>query len=377
MTRMRILHRLRTRPTEPPEPRTGRNHANQDPAAIRDAILSRGLDAGSARTLAEALERAGRHMEAVEAFTLANRCRRDPEIERRLVRLRHTAFREVDRSLPPPAWPPPVPVDGPGTDPGPLVVDAAALTPGVLRRGICRHGCVWARGMVPRGRLERLTETIDRAFEGQRQWHLVGRAVPPDFEPFEALSGGLELRAWVRGGLGVLAADSPRALYEFLETIHELRIAELIGSHLGERVALSAEKTTLRRVDASPVGAYWHQDGAFLGTGVRTVNAWFALSTCGRDAPGLDVMPLRLNHLLPTGDGVMPWAVSQHTVERKFPGLAAWRPEFEAGDVLFFDHMLLHRTAAQPGMTRLRYGIESWFFAVSAYPGSGQTPILV
>jgi len=196
------------------------------------------------------------------------------------------------------------------------------------------------------------------------------------------MNGGRELRGWVRDGLGVLAVDSPAALFEFLETIYALGLDELIRRHIGEHIALSAEKCTLRRVDSTPTEAYWHQDGAFMGEGIRTVNAWFALSRCGTDAPGLDIVPRRLPGLLPQGGvqkGVelLPWAVAPDTVARELPGVAIWRPQFEPGDVLFMDELLLHRTAAEEHMPRVRYAIESWFFAASVYPDGVQTPILI
>ena len=43
------------------------------------------------------------------------------------------------------------------------------------------------------------------------------------------------------------------------------------------------------------------------------------------------------------------------------------RPVFEAGDALLFDHLFLHRTAVDPGMTRDRYAVEAWFLAPSTY----------
>lgn len=43
------------------------------------------------------------------------------------------------------------------------------------------------------------------------------------------------------------------------------------------------------------------------------------------------------------------------------------RPIFEPGDALIFDHLNLHRTAIDPGMTRDRYAIEAWFLAPSTY----------
>jgi len=54
-----------------------------------------------------------------------------------------------------------------------------------------------------------------------------------------------------------------------------------------------------------------------------------------------------------------------------------WRPEFEPGDVLFFDDRCLHRTAAELGMPNVRYAIESWFFAPSVYPTGTSTPLVV
>lgn len=347
---------------------------------LRDAILERGLDADLALALGDALEADGRRLEAIEALSTATRLRRDPTLERRLVRLRHAAFAELDRSLGSPPWPPAVvPEDRAGAE-GVPSVSPRELTPGVLRNGILRHGCLWVRGLIDPPRVARLVRTIDRAFEAHDAAKEC-RATPemaPFFDPFEAMPTGEEMRGWVREGNGVLAADSPRALYEFLETVRELRIDQVIAAYLGERAALSVEKCTLRRVDASAVYADWHQDGAFLGEGIRTVNAWCALSACGKDAPGLDVIPVRLERVLPTGEegANFPWAVSRETIARELPGIPVWRPEFEPGDVLFFDHLFLHRTAAGPGMNRLRYAIESWFFAASAYPGDS-TPIVV
>ena len=62
----------------------------------------------------------------------------------------------------------------------------------------------------------------------------------------------------------------------------------------GERPALSANKCTLRRVPVD-TNTNWHQDGAFLGADVRTVNLWLALSDCGDDSPGLEIVPRRLD----------------------------------------------------------------------------------
>jgi Phytanoyl-CoA dioxygenase (PhyH) len=357
--------------------------ASASAAAVREAILARGLDADRALALADALEREGRLVEAVDALAEANRLRRDGTVERRLVRLRRAAFAQLEPSLPPLEWPPRVPEPSNGND-GPPEITPAELTPALLRTGILQHGSVLVRGMVPQARVQRLRDAIDRAFEAQDAT-LAGVATRDTavwYDPLDGIYNATLARQWGREGGAVLAADSPRGLHEFLETVRELRIDRLLTAYFGERPTLSAEKTTLRRIDAKSWKtrlANWHQDGSFLGAGIRTVDVWFALSRCGRDAPGMDIIPIRVNDILGTGDSGAHygWSVSLEMIEQALPGVPVWRPEFQPGDVLMFDDRCLHRTAAELGMPKVRYAIESWFFASSAYPANTSTPIVV
>ena len=155
----------------------------------------------------------------------------------------------------------------------------------------------------------------------------------------------------------MLLADSPRALFDVIETWDAIGLGRLLEGYLGEWPALSYKKCTLRRAPAD-VGTEWHQDGAFLGTVTRTVNVWLACSPCGVDAPGLDVVPRRLNEIVPTGkaDAMWDWSVGPEAAARIAGGPTA-RPEFAPGDALLFDQMTLHRTGVSPGMTRTRYAI--------------------
>lgn len=354
----------------------------RDAAALRDEILAHGLTRASARALADALEAEGRRLDALDALLVANRLQRDPALERRLVRLRRDAFAELDRSLPAPPWPPPVPDDIAPTD-GPPEITAAELTPGLVRYGIQRHGSVLVRGLVPPARVARLRAAIDRAFEAYDAT-VAGRGTPAMrawFDPVEGLPDAEIVRDWGRKGQGVFVADSPRACHEFLETVTEVGLPRVISGYLGERATLSVQKTTLRRADIETKHPEWHQDGAFLGKGVRTVNAWMALSRCGQDAPGLDVIPVRIPRVLATGatgptETFFDWVVSAETILRELPGVQVWRPAFEAGDVLLFDHLTLHRTANSPDMPHPRYAVESWYFASSVYPPTS-TPIVL
>ena len=319
----------------------------------------------------------GRPFDAIDLLTDANRARPDGAVERELVRLRHEAFAHLDRSGP--AGSPPVAEQSASIDTVPPMVSPSELTAAVLRSGILLHGSLLVRGAVAEPHVRELVEGIDRAFAAAEtyQSRVEHRERSPWFEPFHAndsyppamhrkLGKG---RKWVRRADGVWGADSPRMLFNLLDTLDEAGLGTVIAEYLGERPAMTVDKCTLRRV-APGASADWHQDGSFLGSGIRTVNVWLCLSECGRDAPGLDIVPARLDRILETGTegAIFDWAVGPGVVERVAASTPVVRPDFEPGDVLFFDDLLLHRTATEPSMARERYAIETWFFAPSAYP---------
>lgn len=311
-------------------------------------------------------------LETIDALTEANRSQPDSERERTLVRLRHEAFAALDRrggDIP----------DDQAATPVPTVVHRSELSPQLLRSGILQHGSLHVRGAVPGDRVTQLVEGIDRAIAARDAFHAGADAdeTTPWFDPFRPHSSYPAVmnrqlwnrRKWVREAGGVWAADSPRMLFELFDVLSEVGLGDVITGYLGERPALAVDKCTLRRV-ALDTSTDWHQDGAFLGGGIRTVNMWLALSHCGRDAPGLDIVPARLDGIVETGTegATFSWSVGPGVVERVSVETPVARPVFEPGDVLFFDDLFLHRTAIDPTMTHERYAIESWFFAPSAYP---------
>ena len=184
--------------------------------------------------------------------------------------------------------------------------------------------------------------------------------------------------AFVNTGSGTWIADSPRLLFQLLETFEDLGLREKISAYLGERPAISLNKGTLRRLPPEGGTEWWHQDGAFLGEGIRSLNIWVALTRCGRDAPGMDVVAKRLDGIVEPGNrgADFDWSLSDEEV-RELAGDAIVRPLFEPGDALLFDHLLLHRTGTDRGMTETRYATETWFFAPSAYPDPGEQVPLV
>jgi hypothetical protein len=335
---------------------------------------------------ADALEAAGDLVGALDALVEAASAERSAALERRLVRLRQAAYPQLPRG--PVPWPPAAFATFEPAPPGGFVLPAAALTAATLAEGILRHGHVLVRGLLPAERVASLRNAVDRAFEAHEA-AIRGTATPAMVPWCDPLAGIPDLdahRLMVRASAGVLAADSPRALFEVLETMRGLGIDRMIAEYLGERPALSAKKCTLRRIRMRDWRSYWrlcfsnwHQDGAFLGRGVRTVNAWFALSACGRRAPGMQLVPLRLERLLATGDHEtsFDWTVARRTIARTLPGVAVWEPEFQPGDALFFDHWFLHRTALRVWQWRTRHAIESWFFAPSVYADEAATALVV
>ncbi len=60
--------------------------------------------------------------------------------------------------------------------------------------------------------------------------------------------------------------------------------------------------------------------------------------------------------------------MSPQVVDEVAASTGVVRPIFEPGDVLLFDEMNLHATAADPSMPNPRYAIESWFFGLSGFP---------
>lgn len=327
-------------------------------------------DIPEALARAKRLEEQGQWSDAIAALMDANRHARHRLLDEQLVRLRHEAYERLDRT----ATVPFAPVVAEGVGSGPLPeMSPKELTVASLRAGFAQHGCVLVRGLVTGAQVERLTAGIDRAlaaFDAAFDDGAPPAHTSPWYRPFTPQSGKYRTggrRKWMRASGGMWTVDSPRMLFEVLDLVERTGVGRLITEYLGERPALSANKCNLRRVPVTS-DTNWHQDGAFLGADVHSVNLWLGLSHCGVDAPGLDIVPRRLDEILETGtdDAIFDWSVSREVVARV--GTPVLRPELGPGDALLFDHFFLHRTGVSPGMTRERHAIETWFFGPSAFP---------
>jgi hypothetical protein len=103
---------------------------------------------------------------------------------------------------------------------------------------------------------------------------------------------------------------------------------------------------------------------------VKALNLWLSLSHCGDVAPGLDLVPRRLEQHVETetDEAMMTNQISQRMAEQTAGDRGILRPIFEPGDALFFDELFLHKTASESTMRNPRYAIENWFFGASGFP---------
>ncbi len=308
----------------------------------------------------------GRAVDALRLLTRANRRRRDARIAQRIVELRFDAFGQAQWTSDLPSWPRDVPDLFPNA--GIPEIASEHLTAEWLRSAIVHHGSLIVRGFAKDRDVDRLIVDIDRAFAAYDA--IAEQRDPADlrgwFVPYT--HDRTSDRPLKRASGCVLAVDSPPAMSDLVEVFERGGVGRLAQDYFGERPAALAKKWSLRKVPRDAHTGDWHQDGAFMGGGVRSLNVWLTLTHCGDDAPGLDVVGRRFDSVLPTGTegAYFAWSVGPPVAQRAAAGSVV-RPVFEAGDAMLFDHLCLHRTAVDPGMTHDRYAIESWFLAPSTY----------
>lgn len=315
------------------------------------------------------LERQGRHLEAVDYLQeLASRSE-NFDIEHELVQLRGeagVALVENSRSVPAPCVTAADAVEG-----FPLSIAPRELSPAAIRKGIASNGCIHVPGFFDAAQTTQLQAAVRQSLEAlaDAEQERLTRAGPwyeyyvPKVTP---ASAALKDRFSNRFG-SLRVCDTPRGMATWLHVAKESGLLQVIEGYLASRPILTTFKTTFREATPGPEHKVWHQDGAFMGP-VRTLNVWVALTKCGRDAPGLEFIPERMD-ILKTGtdDAVFDWSVAPSVVSDNFADRVIC-PEYEAGDMLLFDERLLHRTYITPEMTSPRHAIESWFFHPAAYP---------
>ncbi|WP_418315464.1 phytanoyl-CoA dioxygenase family protein [Piscinibacter sakaiensis] len=146
----------------------------------------------------------------------------------------------------------------------------------------------------------------------------------------------------------------------------------VVESMLGKPAALLADQCWGRcqyPPDRYPQGHsahQWHQDGALhfdfnppypADALLVMVTCWIALTRCGDDAPGLELMRHPLPRLLP------PEELDAARIASSVAPENTVQPLFDLGDAVVFSGGTLHRTHVSSEMTRDRFSLELRFVA--------------
>ena len=158
-------------------------------------------------------------------------------------------------------------------------------------------------------------------------------------------------------------------------------VGPLLRRALGARLVIDLDEVWVRRQYAparypalhAPHG--WHQDGAlhfdFLALGgadpprdglLNMLTCWIALTPCGTNAPGLELIAREVSELLP------PAALSDRFLRKRYPADAFTRPVLAAGDALLFPGGTIHRTHVTPCMQHDRTSLELRFMRADSIP---------
>lgn len=294
--------------------------------------------------------------------------------EVKLVQLRHKVWQSGQYPVPPAHWPVPKPAPHVGGADMPTV-HRSEFNVEVLRTAINQQSCLLVRGLMSPEHADMLITGTDRALDAARRRGAgeTGPAVAPWFRPFvpegspDTYSAA---RAWSEALGTVLVADSPRNFRRMLDVFEAMGLLDLLTSYFGVRPVVTHSKTSLRRVAPGTPGG-WHQDVYAYGVESRALNMWVALSPCGRDAPGLALVPTNTGGPL---EDLPPAPPVQQLSDATIKRLEAERapvlePALEKGDVLFFDTLLPHQTQQGEAFTRDRYSLDCWFFAPTTVKG--------
>lgn len=232
-------------------------------------------------------------------------------------------------------------------------------------------GCLYLPNAIDSNTVEQLRDAVEashKAFHGENpdpQWHSI-----PRYANGDQAMGVAAARNFAKESGACLASDSPHTMFLICDMFERTGITALARDFIGENPLMSASKFVLWKAGPGDP-TEWHQDGRFLGdkNDIVSMNVWTCLTDCGDSAPGMELVLDYLDeYILNSSGNVFDWSVADSQVDNYRGTVPIVRPNFKAGDMLIFDHWLLHRTARNPEMTESRYAIESWFFAPSEFP---------
>ena len=317
----------------------------------------------------DGLAEAGQHLRALERLEALHLRQPSHRLAQRQVRLRHQAFGGIDRTAGRPRWPDAFVDPFPGVS-GIVSARSEELSGSLLGGALTHHGCLRVDGLIGTGLAARLCELIDRAFverdeleDGERT-----ESSSDTFVPYRPGQG--KAKAFGRNDF-VRVVDVPDAMVAITEAFTTSGVRGAVTDYLGERPVMIANKWVLRRAEGGMLLGDFHQDGAFLGEGIRTVDCWIALSECGPGTgkPAIDLVPTRTDGVLKTGRVTQPSTGRSLTKRSRRTSPTSRSPARRSRPATPCSSTSCWSTARVSALDLgVRYALESWFVAPSSYP---------
>ena len=176
---------------------------------------------------------------------------------------------------------------------------------------------------------------------------------------------------------------SPHTFFALLNIYHECGLLDALRGYLDDEPVVFAQRSKLRqhRAERDKYAAIpWHQDVNFFGRKSYAVNCWAAITPCGDDNPGLNIVPVRTDkrHGWDGDDGIAPLDYGRSLTPEELDLLRGDQPiahpVLQPGDALLFDEMTVHQTALGRWVRPEQHVTISWFFRASGFPDWG-TPL--
>lgn len=277
-------------------------------------------------------------------------------------------------------------------------VDAADLTVDILKKSIRERGCLIARNFFDADEVSAMRSYVDHAFAiNDNRDSFVHKYLSKQIDIDEVLektradikekqksnptyTNTIKLGKTLAQPLGknksYLTAQTPMLTEKLFKLYEKKALKALLRSYFDSEPCVSVYKWVLRRAAPPEAPIDFHQDGAFMGDEITSINCWIPLSDCGAgcDLHGMDIVPVRFMQAFEKGTGILNWTISPNSVIQKYSEEAIVTPTFRAGDMFFFDHLLVHRSQSIANPASRRYAIETWFFDSINFP-KNQIPL--
>ena len=190
----------------------------------------------------------GRFDEAIDWLRECNRSSKNVQYEQLLAQYQYEIFvAKPPQAAPMATWPAEVSDPFRGCS-GIPEIDAGELNAHTLSAGIRYHGALIVRGLLHESKALEMAQGVQRTLDACGQWHQKELA---EFDspwywrlPLPTECELAPARLWVEGAGGVWTADSPRMLFELIETFERQQVIKAIEDYIVERPLLSVGKST-------------------------------------------------------------------------------------------------------------------------------------